>query len=141
MKVQDIMTANPRCVGPGDTLAQAAQVMRALDVGAVPVCHNGKLAGMLTDRDISVRAVADGRDPSRTTVRETMSEGIVYVFDDQDVSDAAHIMEQKQIRRLPVLDRDKRLVGIVSLGDIAVQAGSSLGGEALRDVSEPAGRH
>jgi CBS domain-containing protein len=141
MKVQDIMTANPRCVGPGDTLAQAAQVMRALDVGAVPVCHNGKLAGMLTDRDISVRAVADGRDPSRTTVRETMSEGIVYVFDDQDVSDAAHVMEQKQIRRLPVLDRDKRLVGIVSLGDIAVHASSSLGGEALRDVSEPAGRH
>ena len=111
--------------------------MRDLDVGAVPICQNDRIAGMLTDRDITIRAVAEGRDPNRTTVREAMSEGIVYVFEDQDVDEVARTFEQKQIRRVPVLNREKRLVGIVSLGDLAVEASAGLGGEALKEVSQP----
>ena len=136
MKLQEILSPDVRCVAPHQTLTEAAGLMRELDVGAVPVCDNDRLAGMLTDRDLTIRAVADGRDPTRTTVRETMSEGIVYVYEDEDVEHAAEVMEKKQIRRLPVLNREKRLVGIVSLGDIATRAESDMGGEALKEVSE-----
>ncbi|HEY0945128.1 MAG TPA: CBS domain-containing protein [Opitutaceae bacterium] len=134
------MTTDARCVGPHASLVEAAYLMRQLNVGAVPVCDNNRLAGMLTDRDITVRVVADGRDPSRTTVRDAMSPGIVYVYDDQNVDEAAHVMEEHQIRRLPVLNRDKRLVGIVSLGDVAVQTSARLSGEALKEVSQPSDR-
>lgn len=137
MKIHDIMTSGARCVSPGDSLAQAARVMRELDVGAVPVCNNDHLDGMLTDRDIAIRAVADGRDPQKTTVKETMSPHIIYAFEDDEVDRAAHLMEEHQIRRLPVLNREKRLVGIVSLGDISTRASADLSGEALKEVSRP----
>ena len=137
MKVHEIMTAHARCVGPENTLVEAAGLMREMDVGALPVCDNDRLAGMVTDRDITLRGVADGRDPNTTPIRDVMSPGIVYVFADQDVEDVARIMEQRQIRRVPVLSREKRLVGIVSLGDIAISSNPAFSGMALRDVSEP----
>lgn len=137
MKIQEIMAQNPRSVTPEQSLTQAAQVLRELDVGAVPVCENNRVVGILTDRDISVRAIANGRDPNRTTVRETMSFDLTTVFEDQEIEDAARIFEDEKIRRLPVLNRDRQLVGIVSLGDLAVDADQNLGGEALKRVSDP----
>ena len=137
MKVHEIMTAHARCVGPDNTLVEAAGLMRELDVGALPVCDNDRIAGMVTDRDMVLRGTADGRDPNSTPVRDVMSPGILYVFADQDVEEAARVMEEKQIRRLPVMNREKRLVGIVSLGDIATSSNPAFSGMALRDVSQP----
>ena len=135
MKIREIMSSDVQCIGPDNTLVEAAGLMRELDVGAIPVCDQEHLAGMLTDRDLVLRAVATGKDPNRATVRETMSEGIFSIFEDQSVEEAAHLMEKKQIRRLPVLSRQKRLVGIVSLGDLAMNSQPAFSGTALREVS------
>jgi len=116
-------------------------LMSDLDVGALPICDNDRLAGMLTDRDIAVKGVARGCDPENTQARDVMSEGIVFIYDDQDAGEAARLFETKQIRRLLVLNREKRMVGIVSLGDLAVNAGEGLGGEALKEVSQPSHAH
>ena len=132
------MTPDAQSVRPDETLVDAARLMRQLDVGVLPVCDEGEVAGMLTDRDIAIRAVADARDPSTTLVREIMSPGTVCVRDDDNVEDAVRVMEQHQIRRAPVLNREKKLVGIVSLGDIAVDASAALSGEVLKYVSQPA---
>lgn len=137
MKVRDIMTANVRCIGPDTSLKEAAMLMKDLDVGALPICAHDQLAGMLTDRDIAVKGVARGCDPEKTPARDAMHEGIIFVYDDQDVGEAARLFETKQIRRLPVLNHEKRMVGIISLGDLAVNAGEGLGGEALKEVSQP----
>jgi CBS domain-containing protein len=137
MKVSEIMSRDVKVLPPNATLQQAAQHMKALDVGALPICDGERLLGMVTDRDIVVRAIAAGKD-RQVTVAEVMSPDVYYVFEDQDVDEAARIMEKHQIRRLPVLDRKKRLVGIVSLGDLAVRTGDdSLSGDALEAVSEP----
>jgi len=113
--------------------------MKDLDVGALSVCGDDRLVGMITDRDITTRATAGCRDPGATRVENVMTPGIVYVFEDDDVDAAARLMSEKQIRRLPVLDRDKRLAGIVSLGELAVQSGDeALAGATLEAVSEPA---
>jgi CBS domain-containing protein len=140
MNVKDVMTRGVKCTHPSTTLQEAARMMRDLDVGPLPVCgDNERLVGLLTDRDIAVRAVADGQDPRTTTVRDVMTPDIVYCFEDQDVSEAARLMKEHQIRRLVVLNRDKRLVGIVSLGDLAVDAGDdAMAGNTLEAVSEPA---
>jgi len=128
----------PQCVGPEAGLVEAARKMRSLDVGMLPVCENDRLIGSVTDRDITVRAIAEGFDPRATKVRAVMTPGIVYCFEDQDAKEAAQLMEEKQIRRLPVLNREKRLVGIISLGDLAVRTGrEKLAGEVLERVSEP----
>jgi CBS domain-containing protein len=139
MQIKDIMTRNVECVRPDDTLQAAARKMRDLDIGPLPVCgDNDRLAGMVTDRDITVRATAEGKDPTRTPVRDAMTPDVVYVYDDQDARDAADTMASRQIRRVLVLNRDKRLVGIVSLGDLAVDAGKEAKpGDTLRKVSEP----
>ena len=121
----------------GRYVDQAAQLMQQLNVGALPVCETDQLAGILTDRDIVVRAVALGREPESTRVSEAMSLGIVYVYEDQDAEEAAKIMQRHQIRRLPVLNRDRRLCGIVSLGDLAVESESQISGEILKEVSSP----
>ena len=136
MKIEQAMTPAVRCVPADATLVEAAKVMQELDVGAVPVCEAERLAGMLTDRDIVLRCVSEGRDPRRTTVQEIMSEGIIHIYADQELEDAAELMEQKQIRRLPVLNREKRLVGILSLGDVAIHTSNELSGEALKVVSQ-----
>jgi CBS domain-containing protein len=140
MLVKEIMTRRVECVGPDTTLQEAARKMRDLDVGPLPVCGDGdRLVGILTDRDITVRATAEGRDPTRTTVKEVMTPEVVYVFDDQDARDAADTMAAHQIRRVLVLNRDKKLAGIVSLADLAVDAGKEgRPGQTLREVSEPA---
>ena len=138
MKVKDVMTRGAECVRPEATLQEAAQKMKSLDVGPLPVCDNDRLVGMLTDRDITVRAVAEGKDPRATRVRDAMTEGICYCFEDDDVADAARLMKEQQIRRLVVLNRDKRLAGIVSLGDLAVETGDEhLAGQTLEHVSQP----
>ena len=139
MKVREAMTRGAECVRPDTPLQEAARKMRDLDVGPMPVCgDNDRLVGMLTDRDIAVRAVAEGKDPTRTPVRDVMTEGISYCFEDDDVNDAARQMSEKQIRRLVVLNEDKRLVGIVSLGDLATQTGDrNTAGKTLERVSEP----
>ncbi len=139
MKVKDVMTRGVECVAPDATLQDAARKMKDLDVGPLPVCDNDRLAGVVTDRDIAVRAVADGRDPKTTRVRDVMSSGVTWCFEDDDVKDAARLMREKQLRRLVVLDRDKRLAGIVSLGDLAVETGDRrLAGKTLEKVSQPA---
>jgi CBS domain-containing protein len=105
----------------------------------MPVCDHDRLAGILTDRDITVRATAEGKDPAACKVRDVMTRDVVYCFDDQDVKDAADTMAARQIRRLLVLNRDKRLVGIVSMADLAVDAGrEAKPAETLKQVSEPA---
>ena len=138
MRVYDVMTKNAECIRPDATLQDAASRMRDLDVGSLPVCEKERLVGLLTDRDITVRSVADGHDPRSDHVRDVMTPRVAYCFDDQDIRIAADLMREKQIRRLPVLNRDKRLVGIVSLGDLAVQTGDDrLAGQTLEGISEP----
>jgi len=141
MKVSEVMTRRVECVRPDDTLQHAARKMRDLDVGPLPVCgDNDRLAGMITDRDVTIRAVAEGWDPKQKRVSDVMSEGVVYCFDDQDVEEASRIMKERQIRRLVVLNRDKRMVGIVALGDLATKPGAEGSAhEALEEISEPAG--
>ena len=138
MKIREIMTPDAQCVGPEETIVDAAALMRQLDVGVLPVCHEGDVVGMITDRDIAIRAVAEARPPTTTRVREIMSPGTVFVYEDQEVDEVVHILEKHQIRRVPVITRERRLVGIISLGDIAVDGSAALSGEALKRVSQPA---
>jgi CBS domain-containing protein len=138
MQLKDIMTADPLVLSPETALREAAQNMRDLDSGVMPVGERDRLVGMLTDRDITVRATAEGKDPNSTPVRDVMTSDVVYCFEDEEVEAAARKMEENQIRRLIVLNRDKRLVGIASLGDLAVYAPSDrLAGEVTEAVSEP----
>jgi len=138
MKLKDIMTRGVECVRPTDSLQEAARKMRDLDVGPLPVCgDNDKIVGMLTDRDITVRATAEGLDPKTTKVQDAMSEDVVWCFEDQDSEDAVNLMEEREVRRLLVMDRDKRLVGIVALGDLATEGSKEQAGKALRGISQP----
>src|SRR5665811_1261775 len=120
-KLKDLMSRDVQIISPDGTIKEAAQQMRKGNFGMMPVGENDRMIGAISDRDIAIRAVADGKDPS-TKVRDAMSEGIVWASEDDSVDNAAQIMSQHQIRRLPVVDRDKRLVGIVALGDFAVQS-------------------
>lgn len=140
MRVSEAMTRDVTVASPDDTLQQAASAMAALDAGVLPVGENDRLVGMLTDRDIAVRAVAQGMGPE-TSVREVMSEEVKYCFEDEDLETVTQNMGDIQLRRLPVLNRDKRLVGIVSLGDIATNSGDTLAGQALSGISQPGGEH
>jgi CBS domain-containing protein len=138
MQLKDVMTPEVEVIAPEASIYEAAEKMSHRDIGPLPVCDGERLVGMLTDRDITVRAVAAGRDPRMTHVRDIMTPDVVYGFEDQAVEDAARLMEQYQIRRLPVLTRSQRLVGIVALGDLAVHPGNQpLAGEVLGQVSEP----
>ncbi|HZA52643.1 MAG TPA: CBS domain-containing protein [Candidatus Udaeobacter sp.] len=139
MQVKDIMTRKVQAISPSTPVAEAAEIMKAHDVGALPVCEGNKLIGMLTDRDIIVRSTAEGFHPETIQAEEVMTRHAVYGFEDQDVGEASRIMEENQIRRLPILNREKCLVGVLSLGDIAVGTqNKELAGEALREISEPA---
>lgn len=138
MRVSEVMTQGVECIGPDATLQEAAAKMKSLDVGPLPVCDNDRLVGMVTDRDITVRATAEGDAPTDVRVRDVMTPGVIYCFEDDPVEDAARLMAAKQVRRLVVLNRDKRMVGIVSLGDLAVKTGDEqLAGNALEGISEP----
>lgn len=132
------MTRNVDVVQPDASLEEAARKMDQLNVGPLPVCDGDRLVGMVTDRDITVRATSAGKDPRSTPIREAMSRDIVYCYEDQDVQDAARLMQDKQIRRVPVLSREQRVVGIVSLGDLASQGTDDrTSGRVLEDISRP----
>lgn len=138
MQVRDVMTEHAECISPDASIQDAARRMKQLNVGPLPVCENDRLVGIITDRDIVVRGVCEGCDPERTEVREVMTPHITYCFEDQDIEEAAELMREQKIRRLAVLNRQKRLVGIVSLGDLAVDSGDEhLAWETLERVSEP----
>jgi CBS domain-containing protein len=137
MRVAEVMTRDVRLIEPNQTIRDAARLMAEMDAGIVPVREGDRLVGMITDRDIAVRAVAQGRGPD-TAVREVMTDEVKYCYEDDDTNDVARNMADIQVRRLPVLTRDKRLVGIISLGDMAV---SDEAGEAVAGISQPGGQH
>ena len=140
MKLSEIMTREVVVIQPDDSLQSAAKMMRDRNIGFLPVCDGEDLLGVLSDRDLTIRALADGMDVSIMLGRDLMTTPAIYCFDDQDVSEAAKIMEENQIRRLVVLSReDKKLVGVISLGDLARNETSKLSGEVLQKVSEPDG--
>jgi CBS domain-containing protein len=137
-RIADVMTRQPRVIHPDATVADAAAIMRRMDVGALPVCDGSRLVGMLTDRDITTRSTADGRDPHLTTVRDVMSPGVAWATEDDPVEQAARIMREHRIRRLPIVDERHSLVGVVSLGDLAVDVrDDDLSGDTLERISEP----
>jgi CBS domain-containing protein len=139
MRLGEVMTTDVEVISSNTSLKEAAAQMKSLDVGLMPVCDGDELKGTLTDRDITVRATAEGLDPLQTSVSQIMSTDVAYCFEDQEIEEALSLMEARQIRRLPVLTREKRLVGIVSLGDLAVHAGQNeLLGDTLKEVSRPA---
>lgn len=137
MKLKEFVNARVETVDPGDTLQHAAEKMGELDIGSLPVCDNGHLIGIITDRDITIRAVAKGSDPAMMTVREIMTPEVLSCFEDDEVEEAARIMQKNQVRRLMVLNEANELVGITSLGELATVTGNSLlAGETLESVSE-----
>jgi len=140
MQVRDAMSDDVQIASPNQSIRDAAILMAKIDAGVLPVGDNDRLVGIITDRDIAVRAIALGKGPD-TPVREVMSEEVKYCFEDDDVDDVAQNMADIKVRRLPVLNKSKRLVGIVSLGDLAVAAGPANAGEALCGISEPGGAH
>jgi len=140
MKIRDFMTTDIETVTADQTAKEAASFMLRADTGSIPVCDEGKVIGMITDRDIAVRGVAEGLGPE-TTVRELMSERIVCARDDDEVSTVAQRMGEAQVRRLPVLNADGNLVGIVSLGDLSREASDVAASRALEGVSAPGGQH
>jgi CBS domain-containing protein len=140
MRVSEAMTRNVRLCTPGQTIREVASMMAEIDAGSMPVGENDRLIGMVTDRDIAIRAVAAGKSPE-TPVREVMSEHIHYCFDDEEIDDVAQNMGDIKVRRLPVVNRDKRLVGILSLGDVARTEGGETVGDAVVGVSQPGGAH
>ena len=140
MKISDVMTPNPKTVKPTDSLQMAAEIMRDEDTGVVPVVEDGRIVGVVTDRDIVIRAVADGDFTAR--VHDIVSDDVVTATPDMDTADASELMSEHQIRRLPVIDEADVLVGIVSLGDLAVKEGrDSRMGETLENISEGVKRH
>lgn len=136
MQVRDVMTRDVELVSPDTPIKDAAMKMRDVDTGFLPVGENDRLVGTITDRDIAIRAVAEGKDPSATTVRDAMSEHLVYCYDDQPTEECAALMGERQIRRLPILNRDKRLVGVVSLGDLAKAGEEDVVGHAVEEISQ-----
>lgn len=137
MKLKEIMTDNVEVIHPDDTLQVAAEKMRDRDIGFLPVCDGDRLIGVLTDRDLITRALADGMDPKTILGRDLITSPAIYCFDDQSVDEAAKIMHDNQIRRVVILGRDKQMVGVISLGDLAMSADDKLTGEVLQSVSEP----
>jgi len=135
--LKDVMSRDVRVIGPEMTIREAAQTMGECDFGMMPVGEDDRMIGAISDRDIAIRAVAEGKGPA-TKVREIMSTGVWWAYDDDTVEEAAKLMSQHQVRRLPVVDHDKRLVGIVALGDFAVDKSEiKPAAEALAKISEP----
>ncbi len=135
MRVSEVMTAGIRIAEPDEHIPHAAKKMRSQNIGALPVMEEGELIGMLTDRDIVIRAVGAQKDPATTKVREIMSDECFWCLENEDLEDAVRIMEQNQVRRLPVMNDNKDVVGMLSLEDVAVHAPASLVGEVLKAVA------
>ena len=140
MRVSEAMSREVRIASPDQSIAEAAQIMAEIDAGSLPVGEEDRLVGMITDRDIAIRGVAKNCEPD-TKVREVMTPDVKYCFEDEDIAHVARNMGSVQVRRLPVLNRQKRLVGIVSLGDVATETQPRHAGEALKKVSESGGMH
>jgi len=140
MKVREVMTSDVQTVNADQSMREAADFMLRAEAGSIPVCEGDKVIGMITDRDIAVRGVAEGRGPD-TPVRDLMSDGIICARADEDVEEVARRMSEQQVRRLPVLDDEGRLIGIVSLGDLARETIGETAHEALEGVSQPGGSH
>ena len=140
MKISDIMSRDVQVARPEDTLRDAAETMARIDVGSLPVCDGRRLQGIVTDRDIVVRGLAKGLGAD-STITQVMTEGVEYCFDDDDLVEVSDKMAASQIRRIPVVDRDKNLVGIVSLGDVAREARPAESGDVLEEVSQPGGNN
>ena len=137
-QVSDVRTRGVRALSPKDTVVMAAQAMQELDVGAIPVCNQERLVGIVTDRDLVVRGVAQQRLDANTPIDDVMSRTPLWCFEDQPVDDVLAYMRKAQVRRVPVIDRENRLVGMVSLGDLAVKGDEEQAGSALRSISAPA---
>lgn len=135
MKVRDAMHRGVDWFGPATSIVEIAAAMRDDDIGAVPIGENDRLVGMVTDRDIVIKGIAEGRDLASLTARDVMTEGIIYCRDNEELDDALRIMEQRQVRRLPVIDENKRMVGILSLGDVSHAASREMTGELASAVS------
>ena len=140
MKVCDAMSRDVQIASPKQSIRDAARIMAKIDAGVLPVGENDRLIGVITDRDITIRAVAEGKAPT-TKVRDVMSQEVLYCFDDQDLEEVAQNMAEMKIRRLPVVNRDKRLVGIISLGDLARSEDAGTTGHTISEISEPGGEH
>jgi CBS domain-containing protein len=140
MKVSDAMSREVAVASPTESIRNAAKVMAKIDAGVLPVGENDRLVGMITDRDIAVRAVAQGKAPS-TKVRDIMSEEVLYCYDDQDLDEVLQNMSEMKVRRMPVVNREKRLVGIISLGDLARNEDAGKTGETVSHICEPGGQH
>lgn len=140
MKVSDVMTRNVRLANPDETIQQAAKVMAEIDAGFMPVGDNDRLVGMITDRDIAIRGIAKGLGPD-VRIGDVMTKDVKYCFEDDDTDHIAHDMADQQVRRMPVLNRNKRLAGVVSLGDLAVTEGERPVAQALPGISRPGGLH
>ena len=135
MKVKEAMHIGVEWRTPDTSVAELARLMAAEDIGAIPIGENDRLVGMVTDRDIALRAF-ENANPMKKTARDVMSKGIVYCMENENIEDAMHLMEQKEIRRLPVINDKKRMVGILSIGDISHAVNQSLSGELIRAVSD-----
>jgi CBS domain-containing protein len=138
MKISDVMTRDVRVASPRQTIREAAQMMAELDAGALPVGADDRLVGMITDRDIAIRGVAEGKAPD-TPIQDVMTDDVKYCFEDEEIEHVASNMADIQVRRLPVVNRDKRLVGIVAIADLAANEDAEVVGETVAGISEPAG--
>jgi CBS domain-containing protein len=140
MKIVDVMSRDVQLVNSHETLRDAAILMKKIDAGILPVADGERLVGMITDRDIVVRGLAEGKGPD-AEVRDAMTHEVKYCFDDEDVAEVANNMAELQVRRLPVMDREKQLVGIVSLADLATEGSLAKTARALHGISQPGGQH
>jgi CBS domain-containing protein len=139
MKIHEIMSKTVKCVDATLPIAKAAEAMRELDIGFLPIRDHDKLVGTITDRDITIRSVAQGRDPRLGRVSEIMTQELYYCYDDDDIEHVARYMQEKEVRRMVILSRSEELVGVVSLGDIARSVGEQkLAGETLGEIAEAA---
>ena len=135
-RIREIMTSNPSTIEPDKTVVDAARIMKQEDAGVVPVTENGRLTGMVTDRDIAIRVVAEGKDPQSTTVQEVASKNLVTLDPEQELDEALRLMAQHQVRRLPVVEEDGRLVGIVAQADVARKGDDTQTGQVVQEISE-----
>jgi CBS domain-containing protein len=140
MKVSEVMSRDVQVTSPTQTIRDAARMMADSDIGSLPVGEDDRLVGVITDRDIAIRGVAQGKAPT-TKVSEVMSREVLYCFDDQDVEDVAQNMADEKVRRMPVVNRDKRLVGIISIGDLARNEDADTTAQTISNISQPGGEH
>lgn len=141
MRIKELMTNHAEWIEASTPLRDVSRTLRDKNIGCLPVGEKDRLIGMITDRDVCCRGVADGLDPDKATARDVMTDGIVWCYDDQTDKDAAELMQKNDIRHLPVMNRQKRLVGVLSLGDLAYRGGKSLKGDVIQLVSRDAERH